>query len=146
MATNRKSGLPDIDLAAPLSTDQDVIRRVDHLLRQDSRRQRSILLLFLSADGVQLPVVVPIDDVPERPDELLVENLCGVIAQVLDDVAEAGSAVIALVRPGSEIVDECDRRWFRALHASAHVRGAAIRMICLATEAGLRQLTLDDAG
>jgi hypothetical protein len=70
MATDSASGVPGIDLAAPLSTDQDVIRRIDRLLDQDSRRQRSLWLFFLSGDGLQLPAVVPIDDMPERPDAL----------------------------------------------------------------------------
>jgi hypothetical protein len=134
---------PGIDLAAPLTTDQDIILRVDHLLDDDSRQHRSLWLLFLSSGGVQLPVIVPIDDVPARPDRLLARNLCEVIANVLDDVAHAGSAVITLTRPGAETVDDTDREWLRALHAAAGESGAAVRLICLATEAGTRQLTLD---
>jgi hypothetical protein len=145
--TNRSdSNGSGIDLAAPLSTDQDIIRRVDHLLDQDSRRHRSLWLLFLSGEGVQLPVVVPIDDVPARPDSLLARNLCGVIADVLGDVAAAGSAVVTLTRPGDETVDDSDREWFRTLHAAARERGAAVRLICLATQAGIRKFTLEDEG
>jgi hypothetical protein len=139
-------GEPDFDPAVPLDTDRDVLRRVDRLLDQDSRRQRSVWLMFLSGDRVQLPVVVPIDDVPERPDPLLVGNLCSVIADVLADAAPGGSAVVTLTRPGAESVDDTDRYWFRALYGAAPERGASIRMLCLATQAGVRQLTLDDAG
>lgn len=146
MANYSASGPPDIDLTAPLSTDHDVIGRVDRLLDQQSRRRRSLWLLFLASGGVQLPVVVPIDDVPKRPDPHLVGNLCDVIAQVLGEAAADGSAVIALTRPGDETVDDSDRYWFRTLQAAALERGAAIRMICLATEASVRQLTLDVAG
>jgi hypothetical protein len=146
MTTNSASALPDIDLAAPLRTDQDLLRRIDHLLDQDSRRLRSLWLLFLDGDGVQLPVVVPIDDVPERPDPPLVGNLCDMIGHITGDAAAAGSAVIALTRPGGGTVNDSDRYWFRTLRASASERGVAIRMICLATRAGVRQLTLDDAG
>lgn len=146
MDTNSASSVPGIDLAAPLTTDQDLVCRVDHLVDQDSRRHRSLWLFFLSGDGVQLPVVVPIDGVPERPDGLLVGNLCGVIAQVLGDAAPGGSAVLTLARPGDAAVDDTDRYWFRALHAAARQRGTAIRLICLATPAGVRRLTIDDAG
>lgn len=146
MATDSTSGVPGIDLTAPLSTDQDVISRIDRLVDQDSRRHRSLWLFFLSGDGIQLPAVVPIDDVPERPDALLVGNLCGVIADVLGDVAPAGCAVVTLARPGGETVEDSDRDWFRSLHRFARERGAAIRLICLATQAGVRQLTIDDAG
>jgi hypothetical protein len=41
---------------------------------------------------------------------------------------------------------DSDRFWFRALYGAAPKRGASIRMLCLATPAGVRQLTLDDAG
>jgi hypothetical protein len=143
MANCSASCGPGIDLAAPLTSDQDIIRRVDHLLDDVSRQRRSMWLLFLSSDGVQLPVIVPIDDVPARPDWLLARNLCEVIADVLADAAEAGSAVVTLTRPGAETVDDTDREWLRALHAAAGESGAAVRLICLATEAGTRQLTLD---
>jgi hypothetical protein len=145
MANSSASCGSGIDLAAPLSTDQDIIRRVDDLLDQDSRRHRSLWLMFLSSDGVQLPVVVPIDDVPGRPDSLSAGNLCWVIARVLDDAAAAASAVVTLTRPGEETVDDSDREWFHSLHAAARKCGATIRLMCLATQAGTRQLTLDDA-
>lgn len=145
MANSSASCGLGIDLAAPLTTDQDIIRRVDHLLDEDSRQHRSLWLLFLSSGGVQLPVIVPIDDVPARPDWLLTRNLCEVIADVLGEAAPAGSAVVTLTRPGAETVDDSDREWFHALHAAGRESGAAVRLICLATQAGTRQLTLDDA-
>jgi hypothetical protein len=146
MATQAPGETPEFDPADPLVTDADVLRRVDRLLDADSRRERSVWLMFLSADGTQLPVVVPIDDVPERPAAQLVGNLCHVIADVLADAAPDGSAVLTLTRPGSEAVGDTDRRWFRALHGAAREEGVTVRMMCLATRDGVRQLTLDDAG
>jgi hypothetical protein len=43
-------------------------------------------------------------------------------------------------------VDDTDRDWFRRLRSAARERGASIRLLCLATQDGVRQLTLDDAG
>lgn len=146
MTTRTPGGASDWDPADPLVTDHDVLRRVDRLLDPDSRRQRSVWLMFLSGEGTQLPVVFPIDDVPERPDPQLVGNMCHMIADVLADAAPEGSAVITLTRPGSETVDDTDRYWFRNLYGAAREQGAPIRMLCLATQAGVRQLTLDDAG
>jgi hypothetical protein len=138
--------VPEFDPADALVTDTDVLRRIDRLLDRDSRQERSVWLLFLTSDGTQLPVVVPIDDVPERPDPELVGNLCHMVADVLSDAAPEGSAVITLTRPGSETVDDTDRYWFRTLHGAAREQGVPVRMLCLATKAGIRQLTLDDAG
>jgi Pentapeptide repeats (8 copies) len=137
--------LTGTDLTAPLDTDQDVLRRVDFLLDRDARRRRSLWLLFLSDEHVQQPVVVPIDDVPERPDAEIVANLCDIIATVLEDAVPGGSAVVALTRPGDSAVNDADACWFRTLYGAARERGASIRMLCLATRAGVRQLTLDDA-
>jgi hypothetical protein len=144
MATYSAPGALDIDLAAPLSTDEDVIRRIDSLVDQESRQLRSLWLVFLSGDGVQLPVVVPIDDVPEWPVPDLVGNVCSVIAHVVHETT-AGSALITLTRPGDDTVSDSDRYWLRTLAAAAGEHGAAIRMMCLATQGSVRRLTLDDA-
>jgi hypothetical protein len=146
MTTPAAGDAPDLDLTAPLSTDQDVLRRVDWLVDQHSRRNRTLWLLFLSSDGVLLPVVVPIDGVPERPDPQLVGNMCFVIADVLARQAPGGTAVVVLTRPGSESVDDTDRYWFRTIRDAAREHGASIRMLCLATPASVRQLTVRDAG
>jgi len=145
MATYSPGETSDFDAATPLDTDQDVLRRVDRLIDQDSRRRRSVWLFFLSGDGVQLPAVVPIDDVPTRPKPYQVGNLCDIIAQVLSDAAPDGSAVISLTRPGDSTVADTDRYWFHLLHDSARERGVSIRLLCLATQDAVRQLTLDDA-
>jgi hypothetical protein len=145
MDSDASGGSPDLDLAVPVITDTDVLRRVDCLLDHASRSRRSLWLLFLSGEGVQLPAVIPIDDVPDRPEPQLVSNLCGVISDVLDDVAPGGSAVVALTRPGEETVTADDRRWFHALYDAASQRGTPVRMLCLATRFSVRQLTLDDA-
>jgi hypothetical protein len=145
MATETPGGAPGFDPAAPLETDRDVLHRVSCLLDQDSRDRRSLWLLFLSGEGVQLPILVPVDDVPDRPDPQLVGNLCSVIADVLDDAVPGGSAVVTLTRPGGEAVGDSDRYWFHALYGAAREHGASLRMLCLATRAGVRQLTLDDA-
>lgn len=146
MRTSAAGDAPDLDLTAPLSTDQDVLRRVDQLIDHPSRRIRSLWLLFVSSDGVQLPAVVPIDGVPEQPEPQLVGNVCFVIADVLAHQAPGGSAIVVLTRPGSETVDDTDRYWFRTIYSAARERGATIRMLCLATQTSVRQLTVDDAG
>ncbi|MGN6792646.1 MAG: hypothetical protein ACTHJW_09685 [Streptosporangiaceae bacterium] len=76
-------GTPEYDLLAPLDADSDVLDRVDQLISHDARRDRSFWLLFLAADAVQLPVVVPIDDVPPNPDQGAAVRVCDVIARVL---------------------------------------------------------------
>lgn len=145
MTTATAGPSPDSDLAALLRTNDDVLRRVDLLLNDHARQLRSVVLLFVDGDGRQLPVVVPIDDVPERPEPLAVGNLCWIIAEALTHYP-GGAAVVVLTRPSPGPATDADRYWARSLYRSAREHGAPIRMLCLATPSGVRQLTADGAG
>jgi hypothetical protein len=133
-------GTPDYDPLAPLSTDAEVLDRVDQVIGNDARRDRTLWLLFLAADAVQLPVVVPIDDVPASPGPDAARCICDMIAQVLHDAAPGGSVVITLVRGNGLSVTDPDRQWLMALRASAARTGVHLRMLCLATRDGARRL------
>jgi hypothetical protein len=146
MTTTAQGPVPASDLVVPLRSDEDVLRRVDLLVDQDARQERSIWLLFLAASGVQLPVVVPIDGVPEYPDPTTARTLCWVIAEALRDNVPGGHAVVVLTRPGADHADNADRAWAMALHRAAGDRGTCIRMVCLATPSGVRLITADGTG
>jgi len=137
MTTATQRSVPGSDIAFPLRTDGDVLRRVDLLVDLDARQQRSIWLLFLSASGVQLPVVVPIDGVPERPDLTTARSLCWVIAEALRENVPGGHAIVVLTRPGADPEDDADRDWSTTLHRAARDRGTSLRMVCLATPSGV---------
>jgi hypothetical protein len=62
------------------------------------------------------------------------------IANVLSDALPGGSAVITLVRPDRLGVTASDQQWLLAVRAAAARTGAPLRMICLATRDGVRQL------
>jgi len=138
-------GTPDFDLLAPLDTDADVLDRVDQLIGEDARRDRSLWLLFLDADAVQLPVVVPIDDMPANSDPYAAACICDVTAHVLSDAAPGGSAVITLVRDHGPGVTDSDQQWLMALQAAAARTGLRLRMFCVASREGVRQLELKGA-
>jgi hypothetical protein len=76
--------------------------------------QRSVWLIFLTHDGGLHPVIVPIDDVPPRPDD---ETLAG-LGAITAEVAAAGpvdSVAALLSRPGSSRMTAGDRAWARGL-------------------------------
>jgi hypothetical protein len=137
MTTTTQGPVPASDIAIPLRTDEDVLRRIDLLVDLGARQLRSIWLLFLSASGVQLPVVVPIDGVPERPDLTTARSLCWVIAEALRENVPGGQAVVVLTRPGPGPADDADRDWATTLHRAARDRGTSLRMVCLATPSGV---------
>lgn len=134
------TGTPYYDLLDPINTDAEVLVRVDQLIETDARRDRSLWLLFLTADGLQLPVVVPIDDIPLSPDPDSADNICHVIAHVLSDAAPGGSAVITLVRESGLGVTDPDEEWLMALKTAAEKADLHLRMLCLATREGTRCL------
>jgi hypothetical protein len=140
--TTITGGTPDYDLLTPVSTDADVLGRVDQLIDTDARRDRSLWLFFLTADAVQLPVLVPVDDMPVSPDPDTAGSICRMIAHVLDDAAPGGSAVITLVRDNGLSVTPADQQWLTALRSAAASTGLHLRMLCLATKEGTRQLDL----
>lgn len=75
--------------------------------------RRSLWMIFLADSGELAPAVVPIDDIPVEPDELLLRNLGNVVSELLSD--GLASAAFLLSRPGpSRMLDE-DRHWARAL-------------------------------
>jgi hypothetical protein len=74
--------------------------------------RRSLWLVFLYEDGQVAPVVVPIEDIPARPDAL-VANLGAVLAGLADD--GVSSTAMLLSRPGPRAMSADDRAWARAL-------------------------------
>lgn len=127
-------------MSLPLSTDEEILARVGLILDADARQQRGLVVQFLDAEDVELPVIVPIDGIPFQPDGPTVGNLCWIIAQVLGEHAPGGSAVLTLTRPGDDEIDSGDRGWHEAITSAASGQGARIRLMCLGTRGGVRAL------
>jgi hypothetical protein len=127
-------------LATPVRTDAEVLARVSVMIDVRERALQTLWLFFLDRDELQSEVVVPIDGIPDLPDPRLVGNVCYLVSQVLSGDQSDGSAVIALSRPGSAELGEMDLHWLRALQQGAVQHRAPIRMLCLATPAGVREL------
>jgi hypothetical protein len=117
-------------------TDAEVLARVDELIAVDDRVLPGLWLFFLDRDQRQLPVLVPIDGIPDEPEAELVGKLCWIVAGVLGETEPEGSAVITLTRSGPAVPDNGDMTWHDTLRDAAAAQGAPIRMICLATPEG----------
>jgi hypothetical protein len=130
---------PDL-LTVPVITDQDVLDRVAAIIDPAARDHRTLWLFFLDDHGSQANLVVPIDDVPERPAAGMIGNVCYIAAEALAQCRPGSSAVITLSRTGTTRLTESDRYFLRALQHGASTHGTSIRMICLATPAGVREL------
>ncbi|MGY1915898.1 hypothetical protein [Blastococcus sp. SYSU DS0973] len=79
---------------------------------------RSLWLTWFGADGRQLPVVVPVDDLPLAPDPALLVGLREVHGSVLgDQFGGAGHLALALCRPGGPAITADDDAWAEALRS-----------------------------
>lgn len=127
-------------LAIPVSTDQDVLNRVAALISPAARRYRTLWLFFFDRDGTQANLIVPIDDIPDRPAASVLANLCYVAAESITVTRPGGTVVITLSRPGTLKLTPDDRHVLRALQHGAAVHATPLRMLCLATPQGVREL------
>jgi hypothetical protein len=127
-------------LAIPVVTDDDVLERVAAIIDPAARRHRALWLFFLERDGTQANLVVPVDDVPERPEAALIGNLCHIASESIAQAPRLQSVVITLSRPGTTRRTDSDRHFLRALQHGASRHATPVRMLCLASPEGVREL------
>ncbi|NHC14627.1 hypothetical protein [Motilibacter deserti] len=102
---------------------------------------RTLALTWLDAHDRLMPLVVPIDDIPELPDEGFAPALATVMAAPTQGAPDCGVVAI-LVRGGSPRVTAGDRAWNRVLRGQDSIR---VRGVFVAAGGTVRPLALDDA-
>ena len=127
-------------LAVPVITDRDVLDRVAAIISPAARRYRTLWLFFLHRDGFQANLVVPIDDIPERPEAEVIGNVCHVAAESIAKAPSLLSVIITLSRPGTLRRTGPDGHLLRALQHGARRHATPVRMLVLATPEGVREL------
>ena len=125
----------------PLSTDALIEQRVDLLVGRAQRRQ--LWLMFLDASHVQLPLLIPIADIPVAPSADDIPRWATLIDNTAEAV-EAASVVVVLERYAPEQLTEADRSWARQLRDSCGMAEVALRAIVLSHRRGARLLAPDD--
>jgi hypothetical protein len=139
--TTPRAGSQASDLRAiPLITDHDVLERVAVIIDPAARRLRTLWLFFLEHGGTQADLLVPVDGIPQRPEAAVIANLCYVAAQVVGGNPALASVIVALGRPGALGRTDDDRHLLRALQHGAARHGTPVRMLCLVTPEGVREL------
>ena len=127
-------------LAIPVISDDDVLDRVAAIISPAARRYRTLWLFFICDDGTQANLVVPIDDIPERPEAPVIHNVCYVASESIAQAPNLRSVIIALSRPGTLRRTDSDRHLLRALQHGASRHATPVRMLVLATPEGVREL------
>ena len=99
----------------PIRSAEELTSRWAALLEPPIFGARSLWLTWLD-DGLMLPVVVPIDDIPLVPDPRMLSGLVTVHEGVLDaHIAGEAHLAMALCRPGAPKITSDDDEWAEAL-------------------------------
>lgn len=95
----------------PVRTPDQLTARWHALLGEPVFGARALWLTWLD-DGLQLPVVLPVDDVPAVPDRLLLMTVLDVCRQITEShVSGRGHIAMALCRPGRPFPTRDDDAW-----------------------------------
>ena len=131
----------------PISTDHDIEQRVASLLQRAIRRQW--WTLYLDADDLQRPVVMPMPGYPEHPHETfgdegtVAEVLANRLASIVADI-EAAKVIFVWERPGDDEFTTDDLAWAGALGAACRDVGVAVRAQLVLHDRGVRWIAPDD--
>ena len=101
----------------PIRSADDLTHRWAGLLEPPIFGARSLWLTWLDDDGLMLPVVVPVDDIPAVPARTLLSGLLDLHTAVAEQhlAGDDGHLAMALCRPGRPEVTENDDEWAEAL-------------------------------
>jgi hypothetical protein len=98
----------------PVRSAAELTRRWADLLDPPVFAARSLWLMWLTEDGRSLPLVVPVDELPARPDLLVLGRLADFHEAVTEGVHVAHLAM-ALCRPGHPMTTAADEEWAEGL-------------------------------
>lgn len=103
--------LADVPVRSPLA----LTRRWASLLTPLEFGARSLWLSWLGPDGRQSPVLIPVEDIPARPERRLVTGLLDLHAELAGElVGDGAHLAMALCRPGAAAVTADDDEWAEA--------------------------------
>jgi len=104
--------LPEI----PVRSAGELTQRWATLLDPPVFAARSLWLIWFDTAGLMTPVVVPIDELPLLPDEVVLSGVLRLNDTVVESTGCAeGHLALALCRPGTSLITAEDDDWAEAL-------------------------------
>lgn len=125
----------------PITSDQQVLERVDELIGKAVRRQ--LWLLFIDEQDRQIPLVIPMADYPAAPYNNNAELLAARIAEVVEKTG-AAQVIVVWERRLRATTTEADRAWARELAAACSDADVSIRAQLISHRDGTRWFAPDD--
>lgn len=124
----------------PLRSDSEIEARVTELIGRANQRQ--LWLLFLDEQAVQLPVLMPVETMPLRPDDTI-QGLAALVSESMSDL-RASSVIVVFERYADAAITESDRLWARAICGAFSDRSIALRALLISHRSGVRWFAADD--
>lgn len=127
-----------IEDSAPVTTVDEARERVRDLVGPAIRPQ--LWFMLLDRVGRQLPVLIPVDGIPLRPEPGGAAVLAARLTELLEELAPGGSVILTLERPGSAALTAPDQAWAREF-ASSFGSVLTITGMFVAHDEGVCELT-----
>ena len=108
--------------------------------------RRTIWIAILDADGMMLPKLTQIDDLPARVGPAECVPLLEMIEMVVSAVMPTGSTALLYSRPGRDAMTDDDRSWGRSLTAAAETIGVTLWPVHFANDRELKVFAPDELG
>jgi len=125
-----------------IRNDLDLQKLWEKMMGKGGFGLRTLWVIFLDEEGYNLPLVMPIDDLPLLPDDT-VDNLMMTLKQTMTESA-AASAAFLVSRPGPRRKRPDDIAWAAALRTGAAQHHIRTWPIHLATRHGVEPFSPDD--
>jgi hypothetical protein len=102
-----------------IRTPDDLLQTWRAILGPLGFTRRSLWLLFLTDAGRPAGPLLTIDDLPDGPHDVTVDDLVAICDEILDGPGDGGSVALLVTRPGADRWHVGDRAWARFLSAVA---------------------------
>jgi hypothetical protein len=127
-----------------ITTQSELCQTWEKLMGPFGYGSRSLWLMLIRADGTPLRQLTEIEDVPERPEPELLDNLMRLCEHLVD--SEHVSIAFLLSRPGRDGISASDRAWGLGLIRAARRAVLPIRPLHRANDDNVQAVTPDDIG
>jgi hypothetical protein len=102
--------------AVPIRSAEELTARWAAMLEPPVFGARSLWLMWLDHEGLTLPVVLPVDDIPPVPEAGMLEGLRQLHLGIAQDrLRRGGHLAMALCRPGRPQATKYDDAWAEGL-------------------------------
>lgn len=136
--------IPRVSPREPLDTDADLLRWAQFISRGLIPVRRTLWVMFLDRKNRALPTILPIEEIPDLPDEEA-PRMAHNLARIGQDMAPGGAIVLMLERPGARRRAAADDAWHSMLRRELTAAGMRVRAMFLAAGGQVETFALDDA-